>query len=281
MKRSLHQGLLAACATAAIAGCGGKSHPAPWAQPPTAAAEAAAIQAAAARVTSFRAESVMDYWLGKDRVKGTVLVMGKPGAFVRLNALSPAGDSVMADLACDGSNFTLVDFQNNCVLTGPCNADSIAQFLHVSLSPDDFLHLATGTTPIAVTPPIGGTVAWDSKAGREKLELANATTDGERVRGHQSIELDGQRDLLSTAFFLDDEQKQLGWRIENKDFREVKDAAGGAFRVPGKSRFTSPGQKADLLVEWKAITINLPLDAAKFELVAPEGLPTCGAQPAP
>ncbi|MCE9574651.1 MAG: hypothetical protein K8W52_15995 [Deltaproteobacteria bacterium] len=272
--------LLAACATASLAACGGKSHPAPWTKQPTAADEAAAIQAAAARVTSFRAESVMDYWLGKDRVKGTVLVMGKPGAFVRLNALSPAGDSVMADLACDGTNFTLVDFQNNCVLTGPCNADSIAQFLHVSLSPDDFLHLATGTTPISVMPPILGEVSWDGKQGRERLELANGAADGERVRGHQSIELDGQRDVLSTAFFLDDDRKQLGWRIENKDFRAVKDASGGEFRVPGKSRFTSPGQKADLLVEWKEITINLPLDAAKFALVPPEGLPTCGAQPA-
>jgi hypothetical protein len=271
--------LVAATATAAIGACSGSAHPAPWTQAPTAAAEAAALQASAARVTSFRAESVMDYWLGKDRVKGTVLVMGKPGAFVRLNALSPAGDSVMADLACDGSNFTLVDFQNNCVLTGPCNADSIAQFLHVSLSPDDFLHLATGTTPISVQPPVGGTVAWDSKAGRETLELASEAAAGERVRGHQTIVLDGVRDLLSTAAYLDDDRKQLGWSIENKDFHEVADASGAKFRVPSKSRFTSPGQKADLLVEWKSITINLPLDLTKFQLTPPEGLPTCGVKP--
>lgn len=269
---------LFASVVAVLAACGGKSHPAPWKQPPTAADEAAALAAAAGKISSFRAESVMDYWLGKDRVKGTVLVMGKPGAFVRLNALSPAGDSVMADLACDGANFTLVDFQNNCVLTGPCDANSIAQFLHVSLSPDDFFHLATGTTPIKIQPPFGGQVAWDAKAGRERIELVNQTTDGERVIGQQIIELSGLRDVLNTTHFLDDARTQLGWKIENKDFHDVTDAGGAAFRVPGKSRFTSPGQKADLLVEWKEIALNLDLPASKFALTPPEGLPTCGAQ---
>src|SRR5438552_2366144 len=54
--------------------------------------------------TSFRAESVMDYWLGKDRVKGTVLVMGTSKRQVRFNALSPQGGGVLADMACNGSD---------------------------------------------------------------------------------------------------------------------------------------------------------------------------------
>jgi len=249
-------------------GCpGGKGYAPPWGpKEPTAAQEAAKLDAAGKAITSFRAESVMDYWLGKDRVKGTVMVMGKPGAFVRMNALSPAGDSVMADLACNGTDFVLVDFQNNCVLTGPCDQDSIAQFLHVPLSPDDFLHLATGTTPIVAGPD--GKVGWDADAGHERLELTKGAVT-------QSIVIDG-RDGHSDVLSSHVAGGGADWTIENKDFAGVE---GTAFRIPGKSRFQAAGQKADLLVEWKDVKLNVDLPPSKFQLTPPDGLPTCGQQP--
>jgi outer membrane lipoprotein-sorting protein len=248
-------------------GCpGGKGYAPPWGtKKPTAGEESAALDAAGKAVTSFRAESVMDYWLGKDRVKGTVMIMGKPGAFVRLNALSPAGDSVIADLACDGANFTMVDFQNNCVLTGPCDASSIAQFLHVKLTPDDFLHLATGTTPILAGPD--GKVDWDSKAGQETIVLTRGdVTQTIVVDAH-----DGHHDVLSSRVQGGD----LEWTIENKAFADVE----GGFRIPAKSRFQSAGQKADLLVEWKDVKINVDIPPDKFVLTPPDGLATCGQHP--
>ena len=48
-------------------------------------------------VSSFSAETVMDYWMNDQRVKGGVLVMGTTGSQVRINALSPAGNDVIAD----------------------------------------------------------------------------------------------------------------------------------------------------------------------------------------
>src|SRR4051812_12276139 len=69
-----------------------------------------------AALSSFSGQSVMEYWLGKDRVKGDVLVMGKPGAHVRFAALSPAGSSTLAEMACDGTNFAYLDLQKNCQL---------------------------------------------------------------------------------------------------------------------------------------------------------------------
>ena len=86
------------------------------------------------KVTSFRSQSVMDYWLGNQRVKGSVKVMGTHGAKVRFNAEDPMGN-VIADLACNVRDFVYVDHQNNCQLTGPCNRDSIAQLLGVPLAP--------------------------------------------------------------------------------------------------------------------------------------------------
>ena len=225
----------------------------PWGgKAPTAAAETQRLAAAQAEITSFRAESVMDYWLGKDRAKGTVLVMGKPGAFVRLNALSPAGGSVLVDLACDGRDFVMVDFQNNCVLTGPCDTDSIARFLHVPLAPDDFFHLATGTTPLL---PTADALDWDAGQGRETLTLSG---DGRK----QTVVLDGRdghRDLIESRVT----GGPVAWSIENKGFREITDDAGHRFRVPGKSRFQATGQKSDLLVDWKDVEVNLDLGAGQ------------------
>src|SRR6185503_1517845 len=107
--------------------------------------------------------TLSDYWLGDKRLKGEVRMMGTPDAKVRFNALSPAGGDVLLDLACDGTNFVLIDKQNNCALTGPCDASSIAQLIRVPLAPDDFFYLAIGQTP--TLDGAKGKVTWDSKRG--------------------------------------------------------------------------------------------------------------------
>jgi hypothetical protein len=256
--------LLAACP-----GKGGyvRDYPAP-----SVADAVARLGAARDALTAFRAESTMDYWLGEDRVKGTVLVMGTAGAKVRFNALSPAGDSVMADMACDGHDFVYVDVQNNCQLAGPCSRDSIGQLLGVALEPDDFLHLALGGTPVLAAPT--GTVTWDAEHGQEHLALTSAA-------GSQAVTIDARDkhwDVVASELKAPD--GTVVWSVENAGFVQVADAAGGSHRLPTKTRFKSPGKKADLLVEWKERTVNPTLDDAKFKLEAPAGLPACGAKPA-
>ncbi len=223
-----------------------------------------------AALTSFTGESVMDYWLGDQRVKGTVLVMGTTGAKVRFNALSPAGGNVLADMACDGANFAYVDQQNNCQLTGPCNRSSIASLLHVELEPDDFIHLALGTPPVLDQPT--GTVTWDSNKGLVHVNLQGPG-------GTQTLDIDtgdGKWDVASSE--LKDKTGKSVWSVENTDWTTVKDAAGGAHRLPGKTRFKSPKEKADLLVEWKERTANVEIAPDKFAVKIPPGLPTCGAK---
>src|SRR5512141_2042201 len=93
------------CAALVIAGCAGASKSSrPYAEPKV---DDVVARLAKARneLTSFRADSTMDYWLGNQRAKGEVLVMGTVGAKVRFAALSPAGGSSMAEMACDGNNF--------------------------------------------------------------------------------------------------------------------------------------------------------------------------------
>jgi hypothetical protein len=267
-----HRLLLVATITLALPGCpgtkaGGTKREYPE---PKAADIVARIEAQNAQRTGFSAESTMDYWLGKDRVKGTVLVMGTSGKKVRFNALSPAGGSVLADMACDGSAFAYVDSQNNCQLTGPCDRSSIATFLHFELEPEDFIRLAVGSVPLAGT---DGTVTWDDKSGHEKVTLSGPA-------GTQTLEVDlrgGRTDVVASE--LKDSAGKTVWSVENGDFGNVKDAAGKEQRLPGKTRFKAPGQAADLVVEWGDRTLNPDLsNPAKFVVNVPPGLPPCGAK---
>ncbi len=221
--------------------------------------------------SAFTAESTMDYWLGKDRVKGTVLVMGTLGKKVRFNALSPAGGDVLADMACDGTNFAYVDKQNNCQLAGPCDRQSIAALLRVELEPEDFIYLALGTVPIAAK---DGTVTWDAKTGHERVALTGPN-------GTQTIEVDlrgGRFDVIASD--LKDPAGKTAWSVENAEFGNVNDPAGKEYRLPSKTRFKSPNQSADLLVDWGERTVNPDLsNPAKFQVTIPPGLPPCGAKP--
>src|SRR6185503_8979861 len=55
------------------------------------------LGAARNALTSFTGDATMDYWLSGQRVKGEVLVMGTVGKKVRFAALSPAGESTLAE----------------------------------------------------------------------------------------------------------------------------------------------------------------------------------------
>ena len=220
---------------------------------------------------SFKAESIMDYWVGNERVRGTVLIMGKRGARMRFNALSPTGGNVAADMACNGVDFKYVDYNNNCQVTGACTGNSIAQLLRVNLEPDDFLLLAVGSTPILTNAT--GTVTWDSSKGYEVVALTS-----EDNSFTQKIIIDGRQGRDKWAVVestVRDARGNIEWQLKNKDFETVKAEDGTEFRVPTKTRFEQPKEKADLIVKWKERVLNLELDDDKWEIEIPDGLPPC------
>lgn len=258
---------LAALLLAACPG-GGSKYPQP-SNATTVEQVVAKLDAARKARTSFKVQTQMDYWLGKDRAKGTVWVMGTTQKQVRFNALKPSGD-VLVDMACDGNNFTFVDFQNNCQLAGPCDKRSIASLLRVELEAEDFHHLAQGTPPTITNAK--GTVTWDASKGYERVKL-------EGPEGVQNLVIDARGsnfDVLSAELIGPD--GKVTWSVENTDFRTIEDVAKVKHRVPGKTRFKSPKEGADLLVEWKDEdrAINLPLAAEKFTVPLPAGLASCG-----
>jgi hypothetical protein len=256
---------------AMVAACGPAQHGTrPYAEP-SVADIVGKLGSAHDAAKSYRADTTMDYWLGNQRAKGEVLVMGKTGSFVAIAALSPAGGSTVAQMACDGTNFVYVNFQGNCVVTGPCDRSSIAQFFRVELAPDDFLHLAVGTPPVLPNPT--GTVTWDASKGLEDVALS-AGGKTEKL----AIDMkDGKLDVMSAAMIGGDGKTE--WQITNSNFVAI-----GGLRVPGKSRFKASGEQQDVEIDWGEASnraINLELEASKFKLDAPPGLPTCGAPASP
>ena len=224
-----------------------------------------ALAGARQSITSFRADSTMDFMFNNQRLKTEVIVIGKPGAHVRVNVLAP-DNTVLADLACDGTTFYYRDVQHNCELTGPCTQDTIAQLFHIDLAPDDFLYLAAGTPPVMQG---SAAMTWDSKAGHEHVVITGAA-------GTETIDLDGtngHRDPVRAE--MKDATGLHVWTVENKDFTDVT-----GHRVPGATRFMPENKSNDLIVDWKQLELNveLPADKFKFALI---GLPQCGQKPPP
>jgi len=228
-----------------------------------------ALQERDALAQSFYGDSRMEYWVDGQRVKSTVYVMGTRGAKLRLNALNPTGGDTAADLACNGQRFQLVDHNNNCERTGPCNQNTIAQLLHVNLSPNDFFALAIGSAPIIVHQ--SARLHWDAASGEELLDLRSS--QGER---HQRFRLrahSGGWDLLSSTLY--DAKDNILWKLTNKNFISQVTEDKKTMRLPTRTRFEQPQNKADLVIRWNERSINLELPADKFQIEM-SGLPTCG-----
>jgi outer membrane lipoprotein-sorting protein len=258
-----------ALATSGILGCGGKGPGGRNYQTPDVERVITELQQRQSRADSFMAESRMEYWVDGKRIKPTVYVMGERGAKVRFNALNPAGDDVAADLACNGSDFQYVDFNRDCQLTGPCTKDAISQLLRISLRPDDFLLLAIGSTPLIED--ASGKVVWDSKNQQEKVTLVSG--DG---NWKQEIRLEGKEqrwDVLSSTVW--NAKGEIEWKITNKEFAAHKAKDGQSFRLPGKTRFEQPKEKAEVTIRWQEREINATLSAEKFTMDIP-ALPRCG-----
>jgi hypothetical protein len=218
-------------------------------------------------VDGDHATTLMTYWVGSERLKGDTLVMAKLGQKLRFAALSPAGGDPMISFACNGTGYALVNKQDNCVLVGTCDRAAIFELFHVALDPDDFIRLALGAPPLLADAK--ATERWDAEHGYERLELASAA-------GLQKLAIDtrGQRfDVVEAE--LDDPSGKVVWAVRH-EFGDARDEAGGTRRIPTKSDFRTPAERADLHVEWGERLVNAAIPDARFVETPPAGVPACG-----
>jgi hypothetical protein len=258
--------LVAISSTASSCGCNGKINPP--ANRPDVDSLIAKLRARNADARSFRAKSTMDYWVGGERVRGTVLVQGKRGASMRFNALNPGAENVAVDLACFGGEFKYLNYNDNCKLVGACNRNSIAQLLRVGLEPDDFLLLAMGSAPVLAGDAKQG---WDYDKGLEVITIS--APSGEQ----EIIKIDMKKDRPMTVVYaeLKGIDGKTDWKLTNKDFQNVTTEDGISWRLPGKSRFEQPKSDADLIVDWKDRTMNLELEDPLFNFDLDMGIKDC------
>ena len=87
---------------------------------------------------------------------------------------------------------------------------------------------------------------------------------------------EGRCDVIASE--LKDPAGKVVWSVENADFDTRRTPPAASTGCPTKTRFKSPREHADLLVEWGDRTVNPTLDDAKFVVQVPAGLPPCGAQ---
>jgi hypothetical protein len=256
-------------------GCGCSHQTIPRSYPePSVEQLVAHVQKTGEAVRSYNAESTMDYWVGDQRIKATVLVMGERGAKVFFKAMNPATDTAAADLVCNGQSFVFVDYEHSCHLSGHCDRRAIGQLLRVSMEPDDFLLLAVGSVPIIPQPT--GTVHWDQDRGAEVVELVSPDR-----AWRQTLVLDGRNgagkwDVIESV--VRDAQGAVDWKVQNKGFRPLRAADGRSVRMPEATHFEQPKLKADLQVRWKERTLNGALNQSAFQRQPPADLKQCGGK---
>ena len=112
-----------------------------------------------------------------------------------------------------------------------------------------------------------------SKGGRTQQRAYLVSKDG---KWKQEIKLDGkdQRwDVVSSTMW--NAEGDVEWKLTNKEFAEHKAKDGTSFRLPAKTRFEQPKEKAEVTIRWQEREINPTLSEDKFTMDIPS-LPRCG-----
>jgi hypothetical protein len=259
-----------------LAGCTHAFGPRPYREP-TAQSVIAYLDGLRSRVSSLKAETRTDAWIGNDRANVEVLILARWGGKLRYMAMNPGRSAMAADLASDGQEICFIDANNDCGGCGPATAENVGQLVRVQMPPDAVVTAMFGGTPLIDATEVG--LTWDAQRGHEILVLEG----GGLV---QKVVLEGRNhswDVLMSQ--VTDDEGKLIWRISHKGFHAVI-GQHGTLRLPGKSHFEQParnGQPAnDVIIDWRKQTLDEDLPDAKFQLAVDPQLRDCGqATPPP
>jgi hypothetical protein len=226
---------------------------------PTARALLDELRARQAQVRSLRGDSKLDFWADGGRTKVTVnLAVMRPGQ-LRFAAENPISGHTAGTLVTDGRRFALLDVEHNRFLVGaalPCN---VARMTRIPMPPEDVVTILLGSAPIR--PHEAAEVGWNpASGGREVLLL--------RLPGGWTQRLEmarTSRDLVDAQ--LHDPAGTMVWHLAHEDFRWI----GGA-RLPKKTRFVAPKERADVVLRYRDIDVNGSIPEEVFHLTPPPGM---------
>lgn len=222
----------------------------------------AGIDARMAAVQDVRIAAKVDYY---DEERGERVVARD----VSLSAAAPASlrvtlssfDKALASLASDGTEFSMLNLQENVYYHGPATVQNLSQLFPLFLSGADFVRVLRGGFPIE--PLADGwrentELGWNAETGRYRLELP--TVDG----GLQIVELT-HPELGVASIVIKNNGKSL-YTYEAKDF-----TTSGEGLYPEKSRFTLVERETDVTLRVEKYDANVEPSARIFNIPAPAG----------
>ena len=224
-------------------------------------------------VHSLRAETRMRQDSPRGSLSARVRMMAQRPDRLRFDAVTPF-DTPLSTLVTKGTDFALVDAQQNRHYYGPASPCNLARLLLVALDRQAVIAILSGSTPIIAHQ--SASLAWDGNAANEVLTLRS-------VKRRQVIRLDGQLlrgkptwDVVGSE--IHDARGRPLLKISFSNFTTQK-----GVRVPRRLRITQPARKTTLTLQFVHIDLNRTLPQQAFTLPAANGLPSqrvdCQGQP--
>jgi hypothetical protein len=218
-------------------------------------------------------------WLGKDRVRATVLMLVDRAGRLRFEAEVPVQGAV-ASLVVHGREFAFLDLQQHVFRRGPACPANVALLIPIPLMPDEIAAVLLGDAPLGEGARATD-VLWDGERRADVLVIERPSagaagrlwvTFAAGPGGHHDVvAVEGEpRDDAATSTPPSPTPR---WRVVYDDRTRVDQIDQS---MPNLIRFAEPGRSFDDGVEIKVkarLAVNQPLRDESFVITPPPGYP--------
>jgi hypothetical protein len=295
------QGLpLALVAIAALGGSVGCTKSPPASQLPNAQAAIDRMRATSACGNAVQANDVkIDQFSKQGRIRGTVSLFAERPDHLRIGVFAPVVNTLIAELATDGSRFALKDDRESKFYTGPASACNIARLTGVPIPGRVLVNLLRGQAPVVRHDAAGlavPTITWSGSGyyvvripgtqdTLQELHLTPRPDDWNKPWAEQRMRvLDvtvTQKDVLLYHAELDGHAvapmaKEEPLSPEDIALGQSATPLSGPTcdaEIPMRIHVEVPSLEEDVLFRYDKVLWNPPLPAGKFVLLPPQGMP--------
>ncbi len=289
-----------AVACAALTGTLGCSKSPPPSQLPNAQAAIDRMRATTSCGNAIQANDVkIDQFSKQGRIRGTVSLFAERPDHLRIGVFAPVVNTLIAELATDGTRFQLKDDRESRFYTGPATACNIARLTGVPIPGRVLVNLLRGLAPVVKHDAPGlaaPTIEWSGSgyyvvrvAGTQEttqeLHLTPRPDDWNKPWAEQRMRvLDvsvTQKGVLIYHAELEGHEVAPMAKVEPptpEDIALGQDATPLSgptcdAEIPMRIHVEVPSLEEDVLFRYDKVLWNPPLPMGKFILPTPQGMP--------
>lgn len=239
---------LCLCAAVLLASCGPVPPPKnAYSSGPDLIADMTALREEA---RTLRASGRVDHFGEEHRVQGKVFVFTQLPSRLRVDLLSPFGNTLSV-LTVDEGRFAMSDLKEGRYMEGPAEPCNIARLIRIPLPAEDVVRILVGHTPLIEGESV---VEWNREGYYEVTVV-----DGARK---QVLRVGPSKDVLPLLRSTLEEDGEVVLDIELARWSRA-----GEHQVPREIRIEMPHHKVDLLLRYDddgvETDVDLPRDAWK------------------